>query len=84
MPGEGIQGLTRAFAEAGAKSLAAGSWSVGDRATSVLMRDFYEAMSREGLPPSAALRRAQVARLDDPKWHDSRHWAGFVFRGDWR
>lgn len=84
VPGEGILGLTRAFAEAGARSLVASSWSVGDRATSVLMRHFYEAMYREGLPPSTALRRAQLAMLDDPEWHDPRHWAGLVFRGDWR
>ena len=41
-------------------------------------------MLRDGLPPSAALRAAQVAMWRDVRWSSPAHWAGFVLQGDWR
>jgi len=40
--GEGYVGFAHAFFQAGARSLLVSLWKVGDRATALLMRRFYE------------------------------------------
>jgi CHAT domain-containing protein len=47
LTGEGVLGLRRGFAEAGAQNLLLTLWPVQDGATSRLMMDFYTALSRE-------------------------------------
>ncbi len=60
--GEGLQGLTTPFLEAGARTIVATQWAVGDRAMAELMRDFYEGMAT-GAPVGAALRAAKLLAL---------------------
>lgn len=79
--GDGLQGLARAFMQAGAGAVVASLWDVDDRATMVLMRHFYEALVRDGLSPDRALARAQRAMQADARWMAVRHWAGFVVLG---
>lgn len=57
-PGEGVFGLRRAFAQAGAKTLVISLWKVPDLATTILMEQFYSKL-RNGLPRDKALREAQ-------------------------
>jgi len=61
--GEGLLGLQRAFQVAGARSVVASLWKVPDIATQNLMARFYEQLWRQGLPPRAALRAAQLEML---------------------
>lgn len=82
--GEGLLGLTRAFLHAGASRVMASLWSVPDRATAELMERFYRALWRDGVSPSAALRRAQRSMLAERRWSAPNQWAGFVLIGDWR
>jgi CHAT domain-containing protein len=82
--GEGLVGLTRGFMYAGAARVLASLWSVDDRATSVLMRRFYEHMITDGLSPAAALRQAQIDMSRDPQWRSPYYWAGFSLQGEWR
>jgi CHAT domain-containing protein len=82
--GEGLVGLTRGFFYAGASRLVVSLWEVNDRATSELMRFFYEAMLVDGLAPAAALRAAQDRLRAEPGWASPFYWAGFVLQGDWR
>jgi CHAT domain-containing protein len=81
--GEGLIGLTRGFLEAGAPRVVASLWSVQDRATAELMGRFYHALLREGRPPAAALRTAQLALRRDRRFADPYFWAAFTFQGDW-
>lgn len=82
--GEGLVGLTQGFFYAGAARVVASLWRVQDRATSELMGRFYQAMLREGKPPAAALREAQLAVRREHRWRQPYYWAAFVLQGDWR
>lgn len=81
--GEGLVGLTRAFQYAGARSVLASLWSVGDASTSQLMKGFYGAL-KAGKTKDEALREAQVGLLRDPRTSDPFHWAAFEVIGDWK
>src|SRR5262249_47404324 len=63
--GEGLLGLQRAFAVAGAKTTGTRLWSGDDAATRQLMVAFYGRLWREGKPLGKleALRQAQLAML---------------------
>jgi CHAT domain-containing protein len=63
---QGVQGLQRAFHDAGARQLLASLWSVHDGATSVLMEEFYTQLWVKKQLPAQALRLAQLAVLRDP------------------
>ncbi|MBW4544732.1 MAG: CHAT domain-containing protein [Symplocastrum torsivum CPER-KK1] len=56
--GEGVFGLRRAFAVAGAKTLVMSLWSVPDRATALLMQHFFTNL-HQGLGRADALQDAQ-------------------------
>jgi CHAT domain-containing protein len=56
--GEGVFGLRRAFAVAGAKTLVMSLWSVPDRATALLMERFFTNL-QQGLGRADALQHAQ-------------------------
>ena len=64
--GEGVFGLRRAFALAGARTLVMSLWKVNDVATAMLMECFYRNLvgsgtsGQRGLPRDQALREAQL------------------------
>ena len=82
MSGEGILGLTRAFQYAGARTVLASLWGVGDDNTAVLMKRFYRYL-KQGLSKDRALRAAQLDMIRSGSSHPSR-WAAFQLVGDWR
>lgn len=61
--GEGVLGLQRAFQIAGAKHVVASLWKVDDQATQKLATEFYINLWQKKLPPSEALRQAQLKML---------------------
>ena len=81
--GEGLVGLTHAFMSAGSKSVVASLWKVDDRATAVLMADFYQSMLQQGMSPAAALRSAKLKMMRDKRWSEPYYWAGFVLQGEY-
>ncbi len=77
--GEGVFGLRRTFALAGARTLVMSLWKVPDRPTQELMLEFYRRVMA-GEPRASALREAQRAmkkRIPAP-----RDWGAFVCFGD--
>jgi CHAT domain-containing protein len=81
MGGEGLLGLTRAFQYAGARSVLASLWSVGDESTAKLMTRFYRHL-RDGATKDEALRAAQREMIQSQA-HPF-HWAAFQLSGDWK
>jgi CHAT domain-containing protein len=82
IPGEGLEGLSRAFFFSGARSVVGSLWSVEDRETSILMQRFYRNLIQKKLPPAAALRLAQLDTARDSATSAPFHWAGFTVQGD--
>ena len=81
--GQGVFGLRRAVALAGAKSQVMSLWKVSDDATTELMRLFYQGLSA-GLPRIDALRNAQRSIASTTKWRHPYFWSAFILSGDWR
>ena len=81
--GEGVLGLRRAFALAGARSLVLSLWKVPDQETRELMDRFYAALATES--PADALRAAQLALLGSLRARGKEghpfYWAAFVVSG---
>jgi len=77
---EGILGMTKAFFEAGAKSVVVSLWSVNDKYTAKFMTLFYKNLS-EGFDKSEALRQAKIEfiRKYSPNPY---YWAAFVLSGN--
>jgi CHAT domain-containing protein len=83
--GEGLIGLTRGFMYAGAPRIVASLWKVDDRATSELMKRFYQGMlGPEALRPAGALRQAQLSIWKQKQWREPYYWAAFVLQGEWK
>jgi CHAT domain-containing protein/tetratricopeptide (TPR) repeat protein len=77
--GEGVFGLRRAFAAAGARTVVMSLWKVPDEQTQELMVEFYAHVLR-GEGRAEALRQAQQAiraRHPDPFF-----WGAFICQGD--
>lgn len=82
--GEGLVGLTRGFMYAGAQRVVASLWMVDDRATSELMKSFYQNMLGEKkLRPAAALREAQIAMWKSKRFSAPYYWSAFTLQGEW-
>jgi CHAT domain-containing protein len=78
-------GLTRAFMYAGAPRVAVSLWSLSDKPTAELMARFYKKMlGEERLPPSAALRAAQLEMWRNGRWAHPYFWAGLTLQGEWK
>jgi CHAT domain-containing protein len=41
-------------------------------------------MEKDGLPPAAALRVAQIKMLQQKRWASPYYWAAFQLQGEWK
>jgi CHAT domain-containing protein len=78
-----ITTLAEAFSSAGATTVLASLWSVGDESTKELMVEFYGQLAA-GKSKAAALQSAEIKLLKNPKFSRPLYWAPFVLMGDWR
>lgn len=79
-----ILGLAGLAVSSGARSTVATLWQVRDRSTARLMESFYEQLSDPANTKAAALQRAQLQLLRDPRYEHPFFWASFVLVGHWR
>ena len=77
--GEGVQGLTHPFFEAGARAVIATQWAIGDASTVPFVERFYTSLA-SGRNVSDALRQTKLdaIRAGVPV----NQWAAFVLSGD--
>ncbi len=76
---DGVIGLSRAFIAAGATSAIGSLWDVSDRATTLLMVEFYRNLQQN--PDKAnALRMAMVATCQ--QYPNPKDWAAFTLIGE--
>jgi CHAT domain-containing protein len=81
--GEGVMSLSRAFAQAGSRSLVMSLWNANDQVTSVIMNYFYQGL-KHGMNKDEALSRAKIKYLQeaDPLLAHPFYWSAFVANGD--
>lgn len=77
---EGIIGLPRVFLLAGSQAVVSALWSVNDRASQVLMLDFYRGLL-SGRTKTEALRQAKLKMIKSAASHPY-YWAGYVLTGN--
>lgn len=77
---EGVLGMTKAFFEAGTKSVVVSLWEVNDRYTSNLMTLFYEKLSK-GFDKGEALREAKMEFIKKYS-PNPYYWGAFVLSGN--
>ncbi len=82
--GTEITSLAEGFSTAGATTVLASLWSVGDESTKELMVEFYKQLAIPGVTKAAALQTAELKLLRNPKFSRPLYWAPFILMGDWR
>jgi CHAT domain-containing protein/tetratricopeptide (TPR) repeat protein len=87
--GEGVLGLRRAFAIAGARTVLMSLWPVEDRLARRFMAGLYRARLVRGLDTAGSVRAATLDLLRDLRREgageaDPVNWGAFVAAGDWR
>ena len=82
--GEDWAGMSRGFIYAGTPTILATLWSVDDKSTAILMKNFYTNWLQKGMTKPAALRQAQLDIKAMPEYSHPYYWAPFVMIGDWR
>jgi CHAT domain-containing protein/tetratricopeptide (TPR) repeat protein len=81
--GEGVSGMRRALAMAGAETTVMSLWPVDTGATRDLMIRYHQRLAA-GAGRSAGLREAQLAMLADPRSAHPNLWAAFIVSGSTR
>ncbi len=76
-------GLAGVAVRAGARSTLASLWSLDDESSALLMSQFYRELARNTVTKAEALRLAQLALLQNPRYEHPRYWAPFVLVGNW-
>jgi len=85
--GEGVYGLQRSLAVAGARSTLLSLWKVDDAATLEFMTRFYKRL-KAGIGRADALAATQkefrAGIPGKPEWKEPYYWAAWQLVGDWR
>ncbi len=78
--GDGVFGLQRGFKKAGVGSLMMTLWQVDDRATQLLITEFYRNLFVRHLDKYKALTLAQhyLRTLEDGRYNAPKYWAAFI------
>ncbi|KAM7451221.1 hypothetical protein ABFA07_001269 [Porites harrisoni] len=78
---EGVNGMTRAFLGAGARSVLVSLWAIDDKATLEFMKIFYQYLVK-GKSASEALNQAMNCMRESQEFGAVLYWAPFVLIGD--
>jgi CHAT domain-containing protein len=82
LPGAGLQGLTRAWLSAGARTVIASHWSTFDSSGALFGALYRHLSGHPELGPAAALRSAQLEALHSGGWQaNPRYWGAYFALG---
>ncbi len=76
-------GLSGIALKAKVRSALGTLWPVSDEAASLLMAEFYKALSKPGISKVQALRQAQIVLLKQKKLENPFYWSPFILAGNW-
>jgi CHAT domain-containing protein len=76
-------GLAGVAIKAGARSALASLWSINDKASSLLVAEFYRQLMNPALNRAQALQAAQMMLLKDPQYDHPVFWAPFLMINNW-
>ncbi|MBR3496473.1 MAG: CHAT domain-containing protein [Prevotella sp.] len=77
--GEGVFGLQRGFKKAGANSILMSLWEVDDKATQILMTQFYKnLLSGQSKRQSLLAAQEYLRKVEDGKYDEPKYWAAFI------
>jgi len=79
-----IEGFGVITQQQGAKAVMATLWPVRDQSTALLMADMYREHQHGNVSKIEALRQAQLALLEQPKYASPHYWAPFILMGNWK
>jgi CHAT domain-containing protein len=83
--GEGVYGLQRSLAVAGARSTLLSLWKVDDGLTATFMERFYNRLKAgEGRADALRDTQAEFREHKNSTYNDIRVWGAFQLSGDWR
>lgn len=80
-------GLAGVATRSGARSTIATLWRVNDEASAKLIGELYEQLAQvnnTGVSKAEALRRAQLAILNNPEYRSPYYWAAYLLLGNWK
>jgi CHAT domain-containing protein len=76
-------GLAGIAIRSGARSALASLWFIDDRATSLLVTEFYKKFQAPSFSKARALQVAQNQLIHDPRYGHPFYWAPFLLIGNW-
>ena len=83
--GEGVYGLQRSLAVAGARSSLLSLWKVEDGRTATFLASFYKKLKAgQGRAEALHNTQAEYRKSNDSNLNDVRVWGAFQLSGDWR
>jgi CHAT domain-containing protein/lipopolysaccharide biosynthesis regulator YciM len=77
-------GLAGIALKAGARTALASLWFIDDKATTRLMKKFYQQWQVRRLSKAKALQAAQLYLLKDSRYRHPAYWAPFLLIGHWQ
>ena len=76
----GLAGLT---VRTGARSALSTLWRADDRATTLLMTQFYQELTKPGTTKAEALQKAQLSLLNREGYFAPHYWGTYILVGNW-
>lgn len=77
--GEGVFGLQRGFKKAGANSILMSLWEVDDKATQILMTQFYKnLLAGQSKRQSLLAAQKYLREVEGGKYNEPKYWASFI------
>jgi CHAT domain-containing protein len=76
-------GLGGVAVKAGARSAVATLWYINDKASSLLVTEFYANLKNPDVSKARALQQAQLTLLADPRFKHPSYWSPFLLIGNW-